>query len=58
MQLTMSIIAGLSMVAILLAIRMLAAARSPPAAYAAAFLGVAAVGALCLSLLIIWLIAG
>lgn len=42
----------------LLAARMMATAQSPPAAYAAAFLGVAAVGALCLSLLIIWLIAG
>ena len=36
---------------------MMAVAQSPPAAYAAAILGVAAVGALCLSLLIIWLTA-
>ncbi|HUZ33106.1 MAG TPA: hypothetical protein VMV19_13535 [Xanthobacteraceae bacterium] len=41
----------------LLAARLMAAARSPPAAYAAAILGVAAIGALCLSLLIIWLTA-
>ncbi len=41
----------------LLAARLMAMARSPPAAYAAASLGVAAVGALCLSLLIIWLAA-
>jgi hypothetical protein len=40
----------------LLAARMLAVARSPPAAYAAAVLGVAAIGALCMSLLIIWLV--
>jgi hypothetical protein len=41
----------------LLAARMMAIARSPPAAYAAAILGVGAVGALCLSLIIIWLTA-
>jgi hypothetical protein len=41
----------------MLAARLLAAARSPPAAYAAAILGVGAVAALCLSLIIIWLAA-
>jgi hypothetical protein len=41
----------------LLAARMMAVAQSPPAAYAAAILGATAVGALCLSLLIIWLAA-
>lgn len=40
-----------------LAARLLATAQSPPAAYAAAMLGAGAVGALCLSLLIIWLTA-
>ena len=39
----------------LLAARMLAAAQSPAGAYLAAASGLAAVGALCLSLLIIWL---
>lgn len=39
------------------AARMMAMARSPPAAYAAAILGVGAVVALCLSLIIIWLAA-
>ena len=41
----------------LLAAWLLAQARSPPAAYAAAILGAAAVGALCISLFIIWLTA-
>ena len=39
------------------AARMMAMAQSPPAAYAAAILGVGAVVALCLSLIIIWLAA-
>jgi phosphate/sulfate permease len=39
----------------LLAAWLMSAARSPPAAYAAAILGVGAVGGLCLSLIIIWL---
>jgi hypothetical protein len=42
----------------LLAARLMALAQSPPAAYAAAALGIAAIGALCMSLLIIWLTAG
>jgi hypothetical protein len=37
----------------LLAVRMMALPQSPPAAYAAAILGAAAVGGLCLSLIII-----
>jgi hypothetical protein len=41
----------------LLAARLLGAARSPPAAYAAATLGVGAVGGLVVSLFIIWLAA-
>jgi len=41
----------------LLAARLMAAAQSPPAAYAAAVLGVAAIGALCVSIVIIWLTA-
>ncbi|HEY1983322.1 MAG TPA: hypothetical protein VGH13_24840 [Xanthobacteraceae bacterium] len=41
----------------LLAARKMAAAQSPPAAYAAAILGVAAVAGLCLSVFIIWLSA-
>jgi hypothetical protein len=36
---------------------MMATAKSPPAAYVAAILGVGAVVALCLSLIIIWLAA-
>jgi hypothetical protein len=39
----------------LLAARKMATAQSPPAAYAAAILGVTAVGGLCVSILIIWL---
>jgi hypothetical protein len=41
----------------MLAARMMAVAQSPPAAYAAAILGVAAVGGLGLSLFIICLVA-
>jgi len=41
----------------LLAARMMAVAQSPPAAYAAAILGLAAVGGFCLSILIICLSA-
>ena len=40
---------------LMLAARLMALAKSPPAAYGAAVLGVAALGALCLSLFIIWL---
>jgi hypothetical protein len=39
----------------LLAARKMTAAQSPPAAYAAAILGVTAVGGLCVSIFIIWL---
>jgi hypothetical protein len=42
----------------LLAARMMAVAQSPPAAYAAAALGIVAIGALCILLPIIWLTAG
>jgi hypothetical protein len=42
---------------ILLAAALLAAARSPPAAYAAAILGAATIGGLCITLFIIWLTA-
>jgi hypothetical protein len=38
------------------AARMLAAAKSPPAAYAAATLGVVAAGMFCAPLFIIWII--
>jgi hypothetical protein len=41
----------------LLAGRLMATVQSPPAAYAAAILGVGAVGGFCLSLIIIWLSA-
>jgi hypothetical protein len=40
---------------ILLAVALLASARSPPVAYAAAILGAAAIGGFCLTLFIIWL---
>jgi hypothetical protein len=53
----MLLIATVSVCGLLVAARIMAVAKSPPAAYAAAILGVAAVGALCLSLLIIWLAA-
>jgi hypothetical protein len=42
---------------ILLAAALLAVARSPPAAYAAATLGVVAIGGVCITLFIIWLTA-
>jgi len=42
---------------LLLAARAMATAQSPPAAYAAALVGAGAVGALGVSLLIIWLVA-
>ena len=43
--------------AFVLAVRMMVVARSPPTAYAAAVLGLGAVGGFCLSLIIIWLTA-
>jgi len=57
MRTSMLLAGGFWSCVLVLAARMLAVAKSPPAAYAAAMVGAAAVGALCLSLLIIWLTA-
>jgi hypothetical protein len=49
------LIAILCICGFLVAARIMAVAQSPPAAYAAAILGVTSVGAFFISLLIIWL---